>query len=58
MVGACYVLSMDARSASLPVVEGNAICVFQIATKNIQRAANGEMDATGAGLLHCFEVGQ
>ena len=51
-------MSMDARSASLPVVEGNAISVFQIATKNIQRAAYGEMDATGTGLLHCFEVGQ
>ena len=51
-------MSMDARSAPLPVVEGNAISVFQIATKNIQRAANGEMDAPGAGLLHCFEVGQ
>ena len=49
---------MDARSAYLPMVEGNAISVFQIATKNIKRAAYGEMDATGAGFAHCFEVGE
>ena len=57
MVGACYVCPWT-RDAALPVVEGNAICVFQIATKNVQRAADGEVDAATAGLLHCFKVGQ
>ena len=47
-----------ASTFAMPLIIRDTVGIIQFTSKDVQCAADGEVDAATAGLLHGFEVGQ